>query len=368
MTSGEKDLAGPLLSRLRPEVRSIRAYRLEPHTASVKLDQNENSCDPPEAIGRAIRDALSQLDLNRYPPVQAAELKSALGRLNDWPAEGVLVGNGSNELLHMLALSTLERGRRVVYPTPSFIVYGYVSRMLGAEMVEVPLRADYTYDVDAFLAAIEKKKPSLVFLCSPNNPTGSTLSEADIERIAKECQGILVVDEAYFEFGGSAARELLPRYPHMVLSRTFSKAMGLAGLRIGYLLAAPELAEEVEKAQLPYALNGFSRAVALAVCDHYELIRKQVKVIVEERNALYSKLRDLDGIQPYPSEANFILFECDAGATRVFDSLLARGVLVRDLSSSPSPSLSRALRVTVGRPDENKQFLSALCETMEELR
>ncbi len=368
MISGEKDLAGPLLGRLRPEVRSIRAYRLEPHAALVKLDQNENSYEPPEAIGRAIRDALSRLALNRYPPVQAADLKSALGKLNDWPVDGVLVGNGSNELLHMLALSTLERGRSVVFPTPSFIVYSYVSRMLGADMVEVPLRADHTYDVDAFLRAMRETKPSLVFLCSPNNPTGSSLSTVEIERIAKECLGILVVDEAYFEFGGSAARELLPRYPHMVLSRTFSKAMGLAGLRIGYLLAAPELAEEVEKAQLPYALNGFSRAVALAVCDHYGLIRKQAKVIVEERDALYSKLGDLDGVHPYPSEANFILFDCDAGATRVFDGLLARGVLVRNLSSSPSPSLSRALRVTVGRPDENQKFLNALCETVEELR
>ncbi len=366
MTSCEKDLAEPLLGRLRPEVRSIRTYRLEPHAASVKLDQNENSHDPPEAIGRAIRDALSQLSLNRYPPVQAVELKGALGKLNDWPAEGILVGNGSNELLLMLALSTLERGRSVVFPTPSFILYGYVSRMLGAEMVEVPLRANYTYDVDAFLTAMREKKPSLVFLCCPNNPTGSTLSTADVERIARECPGILVVDEAYFEFGGSVARELLPRYPHMVLSRTFSKALGLAGLRIGYLLAAPEVAEEVEKAQLPYALNEFSRAVALAVCDHYELIRAQAKVIVKERDALYRQLRALDGIDPYPSEANFLLFDCDAGATKVFDGLLVRGVLVRDLSSKPR--LSRALRVTVGLPDENEKFLGALRETLEELQ
>ncbi len=366
MTSRERDLAEPLLGRLRPEVRSIRAYRLEPHAASVKLDQNESSYDPPEALGRAIRDALSELALNRYPPVQAAELKSALGSLNDWPAEGVLVGNGSNELLHMLALSTLERGRSVVYPTPSFVLYGYVSRMLGADRVEVPMRPDYRYDVDAFVRAIKENQPALVFLCSPNNPTGSTLSAAEIERIAKECPGLLVVDEAYFEFGGSVARELLPRYPHMALSRTFSKAVGLADLRIGYLLAAPALAEEVEKAQLPYALNGFSRAVGLAVCDHYELIRKQANVIVEERDALYRKLRDLDGIHPYPSAANFILFECSAGATQVFDGLLARGVLVRNLSSNPR--LSRALRVTVGRPDENVKFLGALRETVEELQ
>lgn len=365
MTGREKDSAEPLLGRLRPEVRSIRPYRLEPHAASVKLDQNESSYDPPEDIERAIQNALSELDLNRYPPVQAAELKSALSELNDWPAEGVLVGNGSNEMLHMLALSTLERGRSVVFPTPSFVLYGYVSRMLGAEMVEVPLGSDYKYDIDAFVAAVREKKPSLVFLCSPNNPTGSPLTTAEIERVATECPGILAVDEAYFEFGGSMARELLPRYPHMALSRTFSKAVGMAGLRIGYLLVAPAVAAEVEKAQLPYALNRFSRAVGLAVCQHYDLIRKQAKVIAEERNALYRKLRDLNGIYPYPSEANFILFECDAGATRVFNGLLARGVLVRDLSSSPR--LSRALRVTVGRPDENEKFLNALCETLEEL-
>ena len=366
MTSREKDLAEPILGRLRPEVRSIRTYRLEPHEAAVKLDQNESSLDPPAAIGRAVQDALSELELNRYPPVQAAELKSALGELNDWPAEGVLVGNGSNEMLHMLALSTLERGRSVVFPTPSFVLYGYVSRMLGAEMVEVPLGSDYRYDVDAFVRAVTEKKPSLVFLCSPNNPTGSPLTTAEIERIAKECPGILAVDEAYFEFGGSMGRDLLPHYPHMALSRTFSKAVGMAGLRIGYMLAAPEVAAEVEKAQLPYALNGFSRAVGLAVCQHYGIIREQAKVIVEERDALYHKLRLLSGIHPYPSEANFILFECDAGANAVFEGLLARGVLVRNLSASPR--LSKALRVTVGRPDENKKFLSALCETVEDLR
>jgi len=358
-------LVESVLSRLRPEVRSLHPYLLKPRAASVKLDQNENTADLPEPIQRAIQDSLSRLSLNRYPPTVASELKQALGRQNDWPEEGVLVGNGSNELLQMLALSTLERGRKVVLPTPTFVVYSYVSRIAGAELIEVPLGEDHSYDVGAFLEVMKREQPSLVFLCSPNNPTGSTVSTEEVERVAENCRGMLVVDEAYFEFGGSVSREILPRYPQLVVSRTFSKAMGLAGLRIGYMLAHPEIATELTKAQMPFSLNSFSRAAALAVCEHYPLVRAQAERIVRERDAMLERLRELPGIRPYPSQANFILFDCQAGSSRVFEGLLARGVLVRDVSAHPR--LSQSLRVTVGRPEENEMFLRALRETLEEL-
>lgn len=360
-----KDTKEAILARLRPEVRAMTAYSVKARSASIKLDQNENTASPPEPIRHAIEDALSQLSVNRYPPIQAVELREALAGLNDWSADGVLVGNGSNELLQMVALSTLEPGRKAVLPSPSFAVYALVTRVLGAQLVEVPLREDLTYDVDKFLETMEREQPSLVFLCAPNNPTGTALGTKDVERIAERCSGMLLVDEAYFEFGGSASRELLPRFPQLVICRTFSKAMGLAALRIGYMLAHPEIAAELRKAQLPFSLNSFSRAVALVVCEHYDLVRTQAERIVYERDALFEKLSALPGIRPYPSKANFILFHSDAGSGPIFAGLLNRSVLVRDVSAYPG--LSGCLRVTVGTAAENARFVSALRETLEEL-
>lgn len=353
------------LSRLRPEVRALTAYSLKARAAAIKLDQNENTEDPPEPIRRALEEAFEQLSVNRYPPTRATELAGALGELNDWPAEGVLVGNGSNELLQMVGLSTLEHGRKVVLPSPSFAVYALVSRVLGAKLVEVTLREDMSYDIDRFLETMERENPSLVFLCAPNNPTGTALATQDVERVAERCPGMLLVDEAYFEFGGSASRELLPRFPHLVICRTFSKAMGLAALRIGYMLAHPEIAAELTKAQLPFSLNAFSRAAALAVCRHYDLVREGAEVVVRERDALFEKLKTLPGIRVYPSKANFLLFWSRPGSQAVFEGLLKRGVLVRDVSGYPG--LTDCLRVTVGTSDENERFVRALGETLEEL-
>ena len=358
--------APSVLSRLRPEVRALHAYTLEARSVSIKLDQNENTLGPPAPIQRGIEEVLSQLAVNRYPPTKASELKEALAGLNDWAADGVLVGNGSNELLQMVALSTLGQGKKAVLPSPSFAVYSLVTRVLGAEVVTVSLRDDLTYDIERFVETVEREKPPLVFLCAPNNPTGSSLDTQAVERVAERCPGLLLVDEAYFEFGGSVARELLPRFRHLVICRTFSKAMGLAALRIGYMLADAEVAAELTKAQLPFSLNSFSRAAAHVVCQHYDQVQAQAEKIVTERDALFEKLRVLPGIHPYPSKANFILFRCEAGSEAIFAGLLKRSVLVRDVSGYPM--LSGCLRVTVGTAEENERFIGALGETLEDLK
>lgn len=351
---------------LRKEIAELERYRLERHAVAVKLDQNENPYGVLEPIRSEMEAIWAQLDIHRYPELDPAELKNALGRLGGWPGEGVLIGNGSNELILMLALATLEKGRTAVAPTPSFSTFGYVTRLLGAELVEIPPGEDRTHRADAFLEAVEHPGAALVFLCSPNNPTGAVMRPAEIERIADACRGLVVVDEAYFEFSGWSARELLPRHPRMVVLRTLSKAAGLAGLRMGYALTHPDLASQVQKAQLPYAVNALSRAAALAVCRQYREVQHVARRIVKERERVFSRLRSLEAVHPYPSAANFVLFDCDAGARPVFEGLLARGVLVRDLSSHPL--LPRSLRVTVGRPEENDVFLKALGETLEAIR
>ena len=350
---------------LRPEVTSLNSYRLARYSGVTKLDQNENGFGPPEPVRRALMDASDKSCFHRYPDLEAAELREALGRLFDWSSEGILVGNGSNELLLTLAMATLEKGRTAIAPSPSFSTYAYVTRLLGSDLVEIPADENLVHRSEPFAVAIEKNRPALVFLCTPNNPTGSAMNPLEVRAVAESCQSLLVVDEAYYEFSGWSALELLPSYPHLVVLRTFSKAAGLAGLRIGYLMAHPELAQEIRKAQLPYGVNQFSRVGALVACEHYDSIRARARVIVEERDRLCSLLQSFSRIQPYPSQTNFILFECELGAQPVFDGLLSRGVLVRNLSSHAH--LSRCLRVTVGRREENDQFINALGATLEGL-
>ncbi len=351
---------------LRPAVKNLRAYHLDPFDVSLKLDQNENNYGPPETVCREIEKAFAELSYQRYPNLRPIELEEALGEMNDWPSEGVLIGNGSNDLILSLGLATLDKGKVMMAPTPSFSTYTFAGRLLGAEIVEVAPDDSLKHKADDFVSAMVESRPSLTFLCSPNNPTGSVMSDEEIEAVARSATGLLGVDEAYVEFSGSSAREILSRYPNMVLLRTFSKAAGLASLRLGYLLAHPELAAEIKKTQLPYAVNAFSRAAALAACRHYDEIREQARVIVEERDSLYEQMVEIDGIHPYRSETNFILFECEIGARPVFEGLLSRDILVRDLSAHPR--LARALRVTVGRREENIRFVKALRQTLEEAK
>jgi histidinol-phosphate aminotransferase len=350
---------------VRDVVREVRPYHLDRRQVPVKLDQNESAYPLPDSFRHVLEDALRNLEPNRYPALVPVELQEALGSLHDWPAEGVVIGNGSNELLLMLALATLEEGRTVVLPTPSFSSFAYVSRLMAAAITEVPPAKDLVHRADSFIGAIGRVIPSLVFLCSPNNPTGAEMKLSEIERVARVSPGLLVIDEAYLEFSQQSAREILAEYPRTVLLRTFSKAAGLAGLRIGYILAHPEVASEIRKTQLPYAVNQFSRIAALEICRQYSMVRARANEIIEARERLYRELCDLRGIRPYPSSANFVLFDCAAGAHPVFEGLLSRGVLVRDLSSHPH--LPHSLRVTVGLPEENARFLAALTETVEEL-
>jgi histidinol-phosphate aminotransferase len=277
----------------------------------------------------------------------------------------VLIGNGSNELILQLGLATLDQRKVLMAPTPSFSTYAFTGRLLGADIVEIAPDESSMHRAADFITAMSKSRPALTLLCSPNNPTGLTMAREEIEEVAKACPGLLGVDEAYIEFSGWSAVDLLSRFSNMVLLRTFSKAAGLASLRLGYLLAQPELAAELRKTQLPYAVNAFSRAAALAACRHYGEIKEQARRVVKERDSLFERMSELDGIRPYRSETNFILFDCEVGARPIFEGLLSRDVLVRDLSAHPF--LPRALRVTVGRPEENVRFFGALEETLEEV-
>lgn len=349
---------------VRPAVRDLVAYHLDRWDAPIKLDQNENTFGVPGPVREELVRRLATAPLHRYPDLAQPELRAALSERFEWPSAGILVGNGSNELLQLLGATFLEPGRAAVAPSPSFFVYSYVSRLAGASVAEVSLRDDLQYDVGAVEASVDRHRPHLLFLCSPNNPTGSVLSPSDVARLADRAPGIVALDEAYWEFAGGNALGLLREHPNLVILRTFSKALGMAGMRIGFLLAEPDLAREIEKTQQPYPLSRLSQEGALAALSHYDLLRERAAVIVDERERVHRELSRLDGVEAFASKSNFLLFRTRLGAKRTFAGLLERGILVRDVSRHPK--LREALRVGVGTPDENAAFVRALEQTLKE--
>lgn len=353
------------LRHVKPAVRAIAAYTLALREAPVKLNQNESPWELPEAVKRRVLEAALARPWRRYPDFDPRELLEGLARFSGWPAEGILAGNGSNELIEALLLVTVGPGTRVVIPEPTFTLYALMTTILGGEPVRVRLGTGFEYDAAALAAARRASGASLSIVCSPNNPTGTCLPLAEVERLCDEDDSLVVVDEAYHEFAGESAVPLLARHPNLVVLRTFSKAMALAGLRVGYLLASPELVREVNKARLPYNLNFVSQAAALAALEEKGLLLDAVQRLVRARERLLGRLADVPGVRAWPSRANFFLLELLATDPRaVFAGLLRRGVLVRDVTSYPT--LGRCLRVSVGSEEENEAFLRALGSALGE--
>jgi histidinol-phosphate aminotransferase len=344
---------------VKPAVRALRAYTLAARRAPVKINQNENPFELPESMKRRVLERVLARPWGRYPEFDPRELTAALARFAGWRPDGVMAGNGSNELIEALLLVTVGAGTRVVIPEPTFTLYALLTSILGGEPVRVPLGDDFQYDADALARAQRQRDASVTIVCSPNNPTGTLLPRDDVARLCTGAEGLVVVDEAYHEFSGQSVAPLLADHPNLVVLRTFSKAMSLAGLRVGYLLAQPDLVREIDKARLPYNINFFSQTAALAVLDERAELEANVVRLVRLRDALFASLQRMPGVRPYPSRANFILFALeDRDPRAVFESLYAAGVLVRDVTSYPR--LGRCLRVSVGTEAENEAFLGAL--------
>jgi histidinol-phosphate aminotransferase len=346
---------------IRPEVLGVSAYTLEPLEAAVKLDQNENPFELPDAIKRGIVERVLALGWNRYPEFVPVGLIDALSRFTGWTVKGIVVGNGSNELIQAALMITLGPGRTITIPQPTFTLYGLMATTLGATVRNVPLNHDMTFDVEALSAAASDSE--VVVLCSPNNPTGTVLALEDVARIAESANGLVILDEAYHEFSGGSACSLLERHDNVMLLRTFSKAMAMAGLRFGYMLTNPEIAAEIVKAKLPYNVNIFTIAAVQTVLDNPGIMDESVQAVIVERSRMEAALAALAGVETFPSEANFILIRTRHPARRIFDALYRKGVLVRDVSRYPQ--LERALRVTVGTPEENDRFMAALAWILE---
>ena len=355
------------LQFVKPAVRQIAAYTLAARQAPVKINQNENPYDLPEALKRRVLESALRRPWSRYPDFDSRELLDKLAAFSGWRADGILAGNGSNELIEALLMVTVGAGTRVVIPEPTFTLYALLTTVLGGEAVRVPLTPDLQYDPAAIARARRQAGATLTIVCSPNNPTGGVLATAEVRRLCEEEGGLVVIDEAYHEFAGESMVPLLETHPNLVVLRTFSKAMGLAGLRVGYLLASPELVREINKGRLPYNLNFFSQMAALAALDGFAELADRVRQLAEERERMLALVGDLPGVRAHPSRANFFLIELEeADPKAVFEALYRRGVLVRDVTAYPM--LSRCLRISVGSPQENDAFLHALGSALGEAR
>ncbi len=355
-------MSGALIERwIRPEIRAISAYHVPPSAGLIKLDAMENPYTwPQELIDRWLA-RLQQTAVNRYPDPAGTELVAQIREVMGVPAgQGIILGNGSDELIQVLAMAVAAPGRSILAPEPGFVMYRMIAGFVGMDYVGVPLRSDdFELDLDAMLAAMAEHEPAIVFLAYPNNPTGNLWDRVVIERIIEAAPGLVVIDEAYAPFAADSFLPDLGRWPNLLVMRTFSK-LGLAGLRLGYLSGPPELLDEFDKIRLPYNINTLTQMTAALALEHIEIFDEQAAWIRTSRAELAAALAGLPGLEVYPSEANFLLLRTEPGQADVLHrKLLDAGILIKNLSPSGG-LLADCLRVTVGTPDENRRLVEAL--------
>jgi histidinol-phosphate aminotransferase len=351
-----------LIDRLvRPEIRQLKAYHVPEASGLIKLDAMENPFPWPQELRQEWMDLLREVQVNRYPDPEGRELQRALRAAMGVPDDmELLLGNGSDELIQMLTLTVARPGRKVLSVDPGFVMYRMIALFAGMSYVGVPLRAeDFSLDLPAVLAALEREQPALTFLAYPNNPTGNLFDADAIEKIIEAAPGLVIVDEAYAPFTDASFLPRLGDWPNLLVMRTLSK-MGFAGLRLGYLAGPRAWKEEINKTRLPYNINTLTQASVAFALRHKDIFDDQTRYIREERSRLFAELSELDGVEPYPSEANFILLRVAARrAGAVFEALKTGGVLVKNLDGG-HPMLTDCLRVTIGRAEENDAFMQAL--------
>ncbi|BAS67201.1 histidinol-phosphate transaminase [Bathymodiolus septemdierum thioautotrophic gill symbiont] len=338
---------------LRVDIKDINAYHVPPSKDMVKLDAMESPFPlADDLIGQYLA-YLADADLNRYPNPNALELQQTLRELMAIPEEfGVLLGNGSDELIQLLALAC-ETGDTVLSVEPSFVMYDMISKFTRLNYQGVDLTEDFEIDLPAMLSAIETQQPKLIFIAYPNNPTGNSFDRVTIEKIITSTNAMVVLDEAYYAYADDSFLADIAKYPNLVLLRTVSK-IGFAGLRLGLLIGAKDTVEQLDKLRLPYNINILTQVSANFLLSEREDIDANAKTILEERTKLSSTLTEISALKVYPSQANFILFKAPK-ANELFENLKQNGVLIKNLANAKK--LNDCLRVTVGSSEQNQQFM-----------
>jgi histidinol-phosphate aminotransferase len=349
---------------IRPEVRALRAYQVPDASGLVKLDAMENPYTWPPEMVEAWLARLRGVTLNRYPDPRARDLadrlRNYLGLASD---QGLILGNGSDELIQLVILALAAPGRAVMAPEPTFVMYRMIAGFAGMDYHPVALRSDFALDLPAMKVAMERHQPAVVFLAYPNNPTGNLWDARALTAVLRAAPGLVVIDEAYYPFAGCSWIPELGSYDNLLVMRTVSK-LGLAGLRLGMLAGPPAWLEQLDKLRLPYNINVLTQVSAAFALEHRAVLDEQAAAICAERDRLGQALMELPGLEVFPSQANFLLLRAAPGqAGGIFEGLLRRGVLIKKLDGS-ALALSDCLRVTVGRPEENEALLSALREIL----
>lgn len=350
------------LPKPREDLGLREGYHSPQVDVSVRLNTNESPLPPPPAWLDALAQELRQIPFNRYPDRGAWGLRRAIARFHGVTAEQVFCANGSNEVLQSVCLAYGGPGRRAAVFEPTYALHSHIAHLTGTEVVEGRRRPDFTLDLDEVDEVLAAGKPSITFLCSPNNPTGMAENVTTVEAVLESAPGLVVVDEAYGQFSDWSALSLVDNSRPLVVTRTFSKTWSMAAARLGYLIGPAQLVETLERVALPYHLDAFKQAAGRLALDFAPEMEERVGLIVRERRRIAASLDRL-GVTTWPSQSNFVLFRPEARkGSEVWQGLLDRSVLVRDTSSWPG--LAGCLRVTVGTPAENDAFLRALEEVL----
>jgi histidinol-phosphate aminotransferase len=354
-------------SPIRPEITALSAYHVQPADGFIKLDAMENPYPFPAELRAELGVALAHATLNRYPSASAGPLKAAIREAMQIPDKyDILLGNGSDEIIQIIAMACAKPGAAVLSVEPAFVMFKLIAAYCGMRYIGIPLQADFTLDIEAMLAAIDREKPAVTFIAYPNNPTGNLFARGEIRCVIAACQGIgglVVIDEAYFAFSRESMLDEIDDYPNVVLMRTVSK-LGLAGLRLGMLIGRAKWLNEFDKVRLPYNINSLTQAAATFAMRHYKTFTQQAHELTRERVQLDNQLRKLAGVAAFESEANFILVRVP-DAQKTFAALLQRKILVKNTSLA-HPLLANTLRITIGTGDENAAMLAALTEALTE--
>lgn len=347
---------------LREEILALHAYHVPDSEGYTKLDAMENPYLLPQNLRDEIAGLVANAAVNRYPDPGASSLKKKICEVTHLPqGMDVLLGNGSDEIIQLLAMAVNKPGAKLLSVEPSFVMYKMIATFTGMPYVGVPLAENFALDMPQMLATIKREQPALIFLAYPNNPTGNSFAAHEVVQIIEAAQGLVVVDEAYYAFADDSFIPSLADYPNLLVMRTFSK-LGMAGLRLGFLAGSTAWLNELEKLRLPYNVGVLPQLVAEKLLEHHDVLLQQAEQIKRDRTKLFGQLSAIAGVQVYPSAANFLLFRV-ANATAVFNGLKQRGVLIKNLNGG-HPMLKDCLRVTVGTAQENEKFIAALQEIL----
>lgn len=356
-----------MIDFIKPEVQNLSAYTLTQYEYRHKMNQNENPLGYPEDLKAEVLKRVAEADWARYPSFTLETLRARIADHAGVSPEMVLPGNGSNELIYVTLASTVTRGDHLVVPVPTFSLYKLLGRVMGGRVHEVQMVPADTFALptDTVIETARRHAARVIIICTPNNPTGTAYEPDDVRRVVAESGALVLIDEAYREFGRHDFVPLLDEFDNLVLLRTFSKAMAMGGLRVGYAITNETLAAELHKAKLPYALNLFSETAAIVALERYDRFASAVERLRDERARVYSVLKALPGLHVYPSEANFFLVRFDRAPEDVFHYLLEEyGILIRDVSHYPG--LAGHLRISLGTPEENDLLIEGVSRLLRD--